>query len=184
MDQPPLDAGHDASLPGLPPDLMGAIVDLLTPVDVACLSLTCRTLREATKALAPATTRLCVTHRAAAWLLAPGRLACVTELCLYLGIPRNGDALGESAAAVGAALVAGAAPRLRSLALHAQHPERTLSLDAFLDPRATSLRHLTVHGAVTDPQVRARGARAPRLAHARRRGPPPQKLHPVHAAPP
>jgi len=166
MDQPPLDAGHDASLPGLPPDLMGAIVDLLTPVDVACLSLTCRTLREATKALAPATTGLCVTHRAAAWLLAPGRLACVTELCLYLGIPRNGDALGESAAAVGAALVAGAAPRLRSLMLHcgvslsAPHAGRALPLDVFLDPRATSLRHLAVHGAAPDPQVRARAALA------------------------
>ena len=168
MDQPPLGAGHDASLPGLPPDLMGAIVDLLTPVDVACLSLTGRALHEATKALAPAATRILVTGGAAAWLLAPGRLACVTDLCLYLvgirieGALRRfgGNAVDESAAAVGAALVAGAAPRLRSLALHAQHPERTLSLDAFLDPRATSLRHLTVHGAVTDPQVRARAALA------------------------
>lgn len=66
MSQPPQGAGPGATLDGLQRDLMGAAVDRLTPVDVARLALTCRSLREATTDMAPATARVRATPGAAA----------------------------------------------------------------------------------------------------------------------
>jgi len=144
----------DGALEALPRDLVVDIVDRLSPVDAACLALTCRSLREAV-VLAPATTRLRVTPRSAAWLRAPGRLAFVTDLWLDLGPIAAVNAADGPAAAIGAALVAGAAPLLRSLTLSVTADYLSdelpgLALDAYLGPQCALLRHVGVHGAAPD----------------------------------
>ena len=153
-------AAMPASLPDLHLDALQCVVDVggLTPTDAACLALTCRSLADTVRALAPSSVRLRATPGAAAWLATGDRAAALTQLWVdvpWSRRPRSAGVSDGGASIIAALLASGAAPRLARLdvclpSASSGAPLPSLALAAWLPPSPPALRHLGVHGGRPD----------------------------------